>query len=146
MNVKDLLAFRDFIGDVKGIIYRRAWEGVPHGTNKNENDSTQNQEEEIIISNNNDQFLNNINSSCNSNKNDSGVDSRSGNKNVIEGNDTRGRSLSNRNLGQYTSSPSLRGSNFPSMRKQTSTSDVELIESVIDDILDPSSCDRRKQG
>lgn len=28
MNLKDLLAFRDFIGDVKGIIYRRAWEGV----------------------------------------------------------------------------------------------------------------------
>lgn len=28
MNLKDLLAFRDFIGDVKGIITRRAWEGV----------------------------------------------------------------------------------------------------------------------
>jgi hypothetical protein len=31
MNLKDLLAFRDFIGDVKGIITRRAWEGVPVG-------------------------------------------------------------------------------------------------------------------
>lgn len=28
MHLKDLLAFRDFIGDVKGIITRRAWEGV----------------------------------------------------------------------------------------------------------------------
>jgi hypothetical protein len=28
MNLKDVLAFRDFIGDIKGFITRRAWEGV----------------------------------------------------------------------------------------------------------------------
>jgi hypothetical protein len=28
MNLRDVLAFRDFIGDVKGFITRRAWEGV----------------------------------------------------------------------------------------------------------------------
>ncbi len=28
MNLRDILAFRDFIGDVKGVISRRAWEGI----------------------------------------------------------------------------------------------------------------------
>jgi hypothetical protein len=89
MNLKDLLAFRDFIGDVKGIIFRRAWEGVPV----------------------------------------SGIDTP-----PPPGEGDKGAEIS-------SSSPALHrlANRSPSLGARATPKQVELIESVLDDILDESA-------